>query len=79
MSRQTSNTLLSGFSRRSLARIVYLGAFVLVDATTSVFSQYPLLFWAAVAGLVLVFFDAVICARRRWRAIRADLASESQE
>jgi hypothetical protein len=79
MGHSTSNALLDGFSRRSLARIVYLAVFVVLYYGTELFVQYPLLQWVGLFGLVVVFFDAVICSRRRWRALRAEMNSENEE
>lgn len=58
--------------------MTYLAAFVAVESLTGLFTQYPLLFWAAVGGVVVVFFDAVICARRRWRAVKKELREDGQ-
>jgi hypothetical protein len=64
---------------RRLARVVYLALFVAVEYWTTLFAQYPALFWLGVAGLVVVFFDAVICARRRWRVLRAEMRDEEPD
>jgi len=64
---------------RRLARIAYIGLFVAVSYGTELFTQFPLLWWAAVAGLVVVFFDAVICARRRLRVLRAEMNDSDDE
>lgn len=65
--------LSSGFSPRRAGRLLYIGLFVVLQYGTDLFAQYPPLGWVAVAGLVVVFFDAVICARRSWRAVEAEL------
>lgn len=79
MSNSTASPILQGFSRRSLARIVYLLVFVALYYGTELFVQYPLLQWVGLFGLAVVFFDAVICARRRWRALRAEMHSTEGE
>lgn len=73
METQTPDSLLAAVSGRSLARVVSIAAFVAVETLTSLFETYPPLLWPAVAGLVVVFFDAVICARRRWRVLKREL------
>jgi len=76
MSNNTTDTILQGFSRRSLARVVYLAVFVVLYYGTGVFQQYQPLLWLALFGLVVVFFDAVICARRRWRVVKSELRDD---
>ena len=76
MSNSTTNAVLQGFSRRSLARVCYLGVFVVLYYGTELFAQYPLLQWLGLFGLVVVFFDAVICARRRWRVVKSELGDD---
>ncbi|WP_229110528.1 hypothetical protein [Halapricum desulfuricans] len=66
-------------SARRLARFGYLGLFVVVAYFTPLFEQYPPLQWLGIAGLLIVFFDAVICARRRWREIRETMGTDEQE
>ncbi|QSG04488.1 hypothetical protein [Halapricum desulfuricans] len=58
---------------RRLARFGYLGLFVVVAYFTPLFEQYPPLQWLGIAGLLIVFFDAIVCARRRWRELREQL------
>lgn len=79
MSNSTTDTIMQGFSRRSLARIAYLTVFIVLYYGTELFVQYPLLQWLGLFGLVVVFFDAVICSRRRWRALRAEMNDENEE
>ncbi|MCU4719391.1 hypothetical protein [Halapricum hydrolyticum] len=67
------------FSIRRFARFGYIGLFVLVAYFTPLFEQYPLLQWLGIAGLVIVFFDAIICARRRWRVLREEMRSDEAE
>jgi len=76
MSTNTTDSILQGFSRRSLARVVYLAIFVVLYYGTELFVQYPLLQWLGLLGLVIVFFDAVICARRRWRVVKSELRDD---
>ncbi|MFW6018003.1 MAG: hypothetical protein ACOCPX_04220 [Halapricum sp.] len=64
---------------RRLARFGYLALFIAVAYFTSLFEHYPLLQWVAIAGLVIVFFDAVICARRRWRVLRDEMRDTDAE
>lgn len=64
---------------RRLARLVYLTLFMAIEYGTGLFTQYAALFWLGVAGLVIVFFDAVICARRRWRVLRAEMREEEPD
>ena len=66
-------------STRRLARFGYLGLFVVVAYFTPLFEQYPPLQWLGIAGLLIVFFDAVICARRRWRVLREEMGDGNAE
>lgn len=76
MSNSTTNAILQDFSRRSLARVCYLGVFVTLYYGTDLFVQYQPLLWVALFGLVVVFFDAVICARRRWHVVKSELGDD---
>lgn len=64
---------------RRLGRLIYLTLFMAIQYGTELFGNYPALFWLGVAGLVIVFFDAVICARRRWRVLRAEMRGEESD
>ena len=64
---------------RRVARFGYIILFVLVANTTPAFEQFPPLKWIAIAGLVVVFFDAIVCARRRWRTVKAEFASQDAD
>ena len=66
-------------NRRRIARVVYLALFVGLEYFTTVFTQYPTLRWLGIAGIVVVFFDAVICARRRWRVLKSELDGNESE
>lgn len=66
-------------NRRRIARVAYLALFVGLAYGTDLFTQYPPLRWVGILGVVIVFFDAVICARRRWRVLRAEMDSGSDE
>jgi hypothetical protein len=61
---------------RRLARVAYLALFVGLTYGTDLLPPYSLGWWVGVGGLVLVFFDAVICARRRWRVLRREMDGE---
>lgn len=63
---------------RRLARVAYLALFIGINYGTNLFVAYPLLLWVGIAGLIVVFFDAVICARRRWRVLRAEMNGEEE-
>ncbi|MFW5978243.1 MAG: hypothetical protein ACOCP2_03315 [Halohasta sp.] len=76
MSHSTAETIRQGFSRRSVARITYLAVFLVLYYGTDLFARYDTLLWLALLGLVVVFFDAVICARRRWRVVKTELHEE---
>lgn len=79
MSTSTTESVLDGFSKRTLARIAYLLSFLAVQSLSELFATYPALFWLGVAGIVLVFFDAVICARRRWRVVKSELSGNGDD
>ena len=64
-------------SRRRIARLVYLLAFIAVQQFTSVFAQYPTLELVAILGVAVVFLDAVVCARRSWRSLDVGLRGDS--
>ncbi|MEF8881540.1 MAG: hypothetical protein V5A34_03330 [Halapricum sp.] len=66
-------------NRRRLIRATYLGLFVALYYGTDLFVRSQVFFWLGIAGLILVFFDAVICARRRWRVVKAELQDDSEE
>jgi cytochrome c-type biogenesis protein CcmH/NrfF len=67
------------FDRRRFARVAYLGLFVALYYGTDLFVQYEALLWLAILGILVVFFDAVICARRRWRVVKSELSDDSEE
>lgn len=64
---------------RRIARFTYLAVFVAVEYGTDLFSQYPPLLWVGLFGLVVVFFDAVVCARRNWRDLQSGLDGDGEE
>lgn len=64
---------------RRIARVVYILAFVGVVYGTDLLPRSSPLFWLAIAGLVVVFFDAVICARRRFRVLSAEREGDDSE
>jgi hypothetical protein len=66
-------------SYRRLARTVYLALFVGVYYWTDIFADFPPLLWIGTVGLIVVFFDAMICARRRWRVLRSEMKGEDGE
>jgi|GEM_PF-2883406 len=64
---------------RRIARFGYIILFVLVANSTPAFEQFPPLKWIAIAGLVVVFFDAIVCARRRWRTVKQEMRGDDAE
>lgn len=66
-------------NRRRLIRVTYLSVFVALYYGTDLFARSQVFLGLGMAGLILVFFDAVICARRRWRVVKAELQDDSEE
>ncbi|MFD1587481.1 hypothetical protein ACFR9U_10830 [Halorientalis brevis] len=57
---------------KRLFMLAYLIGFALVNATTALFTQYPLLKWLGLLGVLAVFVDTGRCARRHWRTLREE-------
>jgi len=50
--------------------LAYLVGFALVDATTTLFAQYPPLKWIGLLVVLAILVDTARCARRQWTELR---------
>ncbi|WP_092664331.1 hypothetical protein [Halorientalis persicus] len=55
---------------RRLAELTFLIAFGLVEITTTVFDQYPILMWLGAVVVLAILVDSLRCARSQWRQLR---------
>ena len=55
---------------RRLAELTFLIAFGLVEITTTVFDQYPILMWLGAVVILAILVDSLRCARCQWRQLR---------
>ncbi|WP_136717846.1 hypothetical protein [Halorientalis salina] len=52
--------------------LAYLVGFALVDATTTLFAQYPPLKWLGLVVVLAILVDTARCARSQWRKLREE-------
>ncbi|WP_335999161.1 hypothetical protein [Halorientalis halophila] len=61
---------------RRLAELTFLIAFGLIEITTTVFDQYPVLLWLGALVVLAILVDSVRCARCQWRRLRGNGTAE---
>ena len=52
--------------------LAYLVGYALVDASTTLFAQYPALKWLGLVAVLAILVDTARCARCQWQKLREE-------